>query len=120
MTPSRVLLILLRALAGIQVVVGIGFWTGHWSGAVPYHRAFGVLFVLVLWAIASIALAGRRNVGLAIGAIVWGMLIAGLGMSQQRILIGDLHWIVRVTHLAISLAAMPLAERLVASRRRTA
>jgi hypothetical protein len=38
--------------------------------------------------------------------------IAMLGFSQQRILIGDMHWIVRVLHLVIGLSAMPLAERL--------
>ena len=37
------------------------------------------------------------------------------GMTQQAILPGDLHWIVRVMHLVIGLAAMPIAERLAGS-----
>jgi hypothetical protein len=40
-------------------------------------------------------------------------------MAQQAILIGDLHWIVRVVHLALGLATMPIAERLAAAARAT-
>jgi hypothetical protein len=75
----------------------------------------GSLFVLGLWAIAGIALAARQSTALAIVAILWGALIAGFGATQQGILIGDLHWIVRVTHLVMAVAAMPVAERLVRS-----
>jgi hypothetical protein len=41
-------------------------------------------------------------------------------MTQQGLLPGSLHWIVRVAHLVIGLAAMPLAERLAAAPRRAA
>jgi len=43
--------------------------------------------------------------------------VLALGMTQQRILIGDLHWIIRVLHLVVGIAAMPIAERLVAGQR---
>ena len=109
---SQILLIVLRALIGFEVVLGIAFWTGHWYSLVSVHRTGGMLFVLTLWTIAALALAQRRNAGLAAFAIVWGLAIAGLGFSQQRILPGDLHWIVRVTHLVLAMAAMPIAERL--------
>ena len=112
---ARPLMVLLRVLGGVQVVVGIGFWTGHWFGLRSFHMMVGSLFVLSLWAIAGIALNRRQAVGLAIFAILWGVVIAGFGVTQQRFLIGDLHWIVRVTHLAIAMAAMPLAERLARS-----
>jgi len=112
MRLARSLLLLLRVLAGVQVLLGVAFWTGHWYGLVNVHRTTGVVFVLVLWAIAILALAGRRAPALAAGALVWGVVIAGVGFSQQRILPGDLHWIVRVAHLIIGLAAMPVAERL--------
>jgi hypothetical protein len=112
MSVSRILLILMRIEAGLQVVVGLGFWTGHWYQLVGMHRAIGMTYVLLLWVIALIALAQRRSIKLALFAIVWGLVVAALGFTQQRLLIGDLHWIVRVLHLAIALAAMPIAERL--------
>lgn len=112
---ARPLLMVLRALAGLLLVIGVGFWTGHWFGLRPFHMAVGTIFVLVLWSIAGIALRARGATSLAVFAIVWGVLLAGFGASQQGILIGDMHWIVRVVHLAMAMAAMPVAERLARS-----
>ena len=56
MRLARPLLILLRSLAPTLIILGIGFWTGHWPGLIPIHRALGTLFVLTLWSIAGIAL----------------------------------------------------------------
>ena len=112
MSPSRVLLMLMRIGAGVQVVVGLGMWTGRWYSLVGMHRTVGVLYVVLLWLLAIIALVQRRSVKLAAFAILWGFVIAALGFAQQGILLGDLHWIVRAVHLIIGLAAMPIAERL--------
>ena len=115
MRAARVLLMLMRVAAGIQVVLGIGFWTGHWYGAVPVHMTVGSSYVVLLWILAVIALVQRRVVGVALFAILWGALVAALGYAQQGILAGsDFHWIVRVVHLLVSLSALGLAERLAA------
>jgi hypothetical protein len=68
--------------------------------------------VLSLWGIAVIALVQRRSAGLATFALLWGLLVAALGFMQQGILVGELHWIVRVLHLVIGLASVSIAERL--------
>jgi hypothetical protein len=112
MDVGRTLLMLLRVGAGVQLVLGIAFWTGHWTGAIPAHQTIGVVFVILLWALALTALMQRANIGLALFAILWGVVIAGLGFAQRQILVGDMHWIIRVAHLVVSLAAMPIAERL--------
>src|SRR5438270_9234272 len=112
MNVSRVLLMLLRLGSAVQLVLGIGFWTGHWAAAIPAHISIGVAFVVVLWAVALIALVRRANIGLALLTIVWGVAVAGLGFAQRGLLVGDSHWIVRVAHLVVALAAMPMAERL--------
>ena len=52
MSASRASLMLMRICAGIQVVLGIGFWTGHWSQFVNAHRTIGMVYVLTLWIIA--------------------------------------------------------------------
>ena len=74
----------------------------RWSG--PKIRVGGSRWVT----------AGRSRVGRF--AIVWGVVIAALGFSQQRLLVGDLHWIIRVLHLVVGMAAMPIAERLARPR----
>jgi hypothetical protein len=109
----------MRIAMALQVIVGLALWTGHLYSLVNLHMAIGSLFVLMLWAIAGIAIARRESVGLAVFAIGWGLVIAAFGMTQQGILPGDLHWIVRVMHLAIGIAAMPIAERLAGGVTRT-
>ena len=106
------LLMFMRIAALVQVIVGIGLWTGHLYSLVDVHRTVGVLFVLALWGIAAIALVQRRATGLAVFAVVWGVVVAAVGFTQQQVLPGDLHWIVRVLHLVIAMASMPIAERL--------
>ena len=112
MNVARLSLMLMRIAAAIQLILGIGFWTGHWINAIPVHQTIGTIYVLVLWVLAVLALVRRSQVGLSVFAIVWGVVIAGFGMMQQTILVGDLHWIIRVLHLVIALSAMPIAERL--------
>jgi len=112
MTPRRILFLLLQVLVTIQLIVGIAMWTGHWYSFLGTHMAVGVLFVLILWTIAVLALVKRQRVGLALLAIVWGLAVAALGMTQQRLLPGDLHWIIRVLHLAVGVASMPIAAML--------
>ena len=114
MTVSRVSIMFMRVAAAVQLILGIGFWTGRWYGLVNVHMAIGVLFVLALWVIAVGAI--PRQKGPAAFAILWGVIVIALGMTQRQILVGDLHWIVRVLHLVISIASMPIAERLVAPR----
>ena len=112
MSVSRALLMFMRLGALLQIAVGIGLWTGHLYSLVGIHQIVGVMFVLALWVIAGIAIAQRRSVGLAAFGIAWGVLVAGLGFSQQAILPGDFHWVIRVLHLVIGMASMPIAERL--------
>lgn len=112
MSWSRGLLMGMRIAVALQIIVGIALWTGHWKSLAQVHMMVGLLYVLMLWGVAGIAIAQRRSTGLATFAFVWGLLIAAFGMTQQGILVGDLHWIVRVMHLVIGIAAMPVAERL--------
>jgi hypothetical protein len=118
MGVSRGLLVGLRIAMALQVIVGIALWTGHWYSLLAVHMGVGVLYVLMFWGVAGIAISQHRSTGLAAFALLWGVVIAAFGMTQQGILPGDLHWIVRVMHLVIGIAAMPVAERLAAGATR--
>lgn len=108
----RPCLMFMRVAVVVQLVLGIGFWTGRWPALVQAHMIIGVLYVLALWVIAIIAMRAHIMTGFAAFAIVWGLVVAGLGNAQTTIMVGDSHWIIRVVHLVVSLAAMPIAERL--------
>lgn len=112
MNVSRMLAMFMRLAMAVQIILGIAFWTGHWTALVNVHMAVGVLFVLALWVIAGGAIS--RHKGLAAFGLLWGVVVIGLGMTQQQIMVGDLHWMIRVLHLVVGVAAMPIAEKLVA------
>jgi hypothetical protein len=109
----RILLAVLRLLGTIQIVLGVSFWLGYAVSWIPVHMLVGSAFVLVLWAIGFIGAYQSRNAGLAVAALGWGIFIAAIGVTQQRVLIGDLHWIVRVLHLVVSIVGLPLAALIV-------
>jgi hypothetical protein len=110
----RILLAVLRLLATVQIALGLAFWLGYAITWIPVHMAVGVAFVLALWTIGFVGAYQTRTASLAVGAVGWGILIAAIGATQQRVLIGDLHWIVRVAHLIVSVAGLPLGALIVA------
>src|SRR5262245_22132788 len=84
-----------RAAGLFQIVTGLLFWTGNGYPLIPLHMLSGLIVVIGLWVIAVSA--ARRGVSplLAGGAIVWGVLVVGLGVTQSGLLPGPLHWIVQ-------------------------
>jgi hypothetical protein len=42
--------------------------------------------------------------------MIWGLVVSVFGMTQTQILPGDFHWIVQVSHLAVGLVALVVAE----------
>lgn len=103
---------LIRALAVVQLTLGLLFWSGNAFQLVQLHMLSGVLLVLAVWAqavLASRAGAGFAAPGIAIG---WGLMVVALGITQDSLLPGDLHWLIKVLHLAVGVAAVAMAETL--------
>jgi hypothetical protein len=105
-----------RSVAGVlwlvQLVLGVLFWTGHALGLVNVHMGLGFVFVLALWTLAFLCARAGAPRSLVAWLAVVGAVIPVLGMTQMQILPGPQHWIVRVVHLLVGIAAMPLAGRL--------
>ena len=108
-TTTTVSLWIVRVAGIVQLVSGALFWTGHAYGYVPLHMISGVLIVLTLWTLAVMALVARARRGLAVFALLWGLALPALGMPQAAILVGPMHWIIRVVHLLMGLSAMGVA-----------
>jgi hypothetical protein len=114
MRAAKVIVGLLKILVVIQIVFGLAFWMGRAINFIPLHEGLGTLFVVLLWALAAIGAVRGAGAGLVTLAVVWGCIVAALGYTQQRLLIGDLHWIVRVLHLIVGLSSIRIAELLAA------
>jgi hypothetical protein len=111
-TAVTTLQLLMRLTFAVLIVLGILFWTGTARQLVPIHTMLGALFVVLLWVIAGMAARAHVGAGLVAFAIVWGLIVLALGMTQTRLLVGGAHWVIQVLHLLVAMAAIGIAERL--------
>ena len=119
MRPTlRVAIILTRLLGVVQILAGIDIWIRAARSAVPLHAALGSLLVVVIWIIAVIALFALPRRGLPLFTLLWGAIVLWFGMAQTTLVVGAGHWVIRVAHLVIGLAALGLAESLASATRR--
>ncbi|MBE3559927.1 MAG: hypothetical protein IMW89_11975 [Ktedonobacteraceae bacterium] len=102
----------LRICGGLALILGLVVWLLHIEGIlVPIHMLLGLLVALSL-AILGYAITAIRggSLGMGIGAFVLAILVIVLGLTQQSLLIGDLHWIVQVVHLLLGVGAIGMGE----------
>jgi hypothetical protein len=111
-TVAGISLWIVRIAGTLQLVLGALFWTGHAYTFLPLHIISGASIVLTLWVVAVLALITRTHRGLAMFGLLWGLALPAFGMAQAAVLVGSMHWIVRVVHLLMGLAAMALAGML--------
>ena len=112
MTPVLATRIVARAIAVIQVVLGVLFWTGHADSLVNVHIAVGLLLVIDLWVAVALGLRAGAPIGLAVVAMVWSVGMPAFGLIQTSLLAGSAHAVIQVLHLLVGLAAVGLVEAL--------
>jgi hypothetical protein len=103
---------LLRLAGLIAIVLGLLFWTGNALPLIPIHMLVGIIVVLALWTLAILAFRAGVNPGLVALAIVWGLIVLILGMTQNGLLPGSWHWVIQVLHLLLGLGAIGQGEGL--------
>ena len=109
-TTALVIQQLVRVVGTAQLLLGLLLWAGYALDFVSLHMLLGILLVLLLWTLAGMAFWARVTPGLAALAVAWGLVTPVLGMTQAQLLPGELHWIVRLIHLAIGLALLAQGE----------
>jgi hypothetical protein len=103
----------------IQIALGVLFWTGAALALIPLHMWIGILFVLSLWTLSVMGF--RASLPMRSSAmLVWGVVVVVLGFTQQQLLPGPYHWIIRVLHLAVGWIAMGLGRTLAVRIQKTA
>ena len=96
----------------LLLVLGIVIWTGHGDRLIPVHIAIGFVLVLTLWVLAAIAARSGVPAGTAAFAAAWGLAVVLLGMAQEELVTGGLHWTIQVFHVAVSMGAIWWGRRL--------
>jgi len=114
----QIVQIVLRAAGATVLVLGLLFWTGNFLALIPIHMLAGLLVVLSLWTLAGLAARAGVGIGRVALAVVWGLIVPVLGVTQSGLLPGDLHWIVQLLHLLIGIGALGQGEGLAARIKR--
>jgi hypothetical protein len=118
-TTARVLSVLIGITGLIQLVLGLVLWTGRAKQMIPFHMLIGIVFVLLIWVLCVVGFRARLAGPSALN-LIWSLLVIGLGMAQMQLMVGPSHWVIRVAHLLIGVAAMAFAGTLGAGIKRRA
>src|SRR5687767_10457805 len=102
-TATTVIRMLIRLLGLIMIVLGLLLWTGNALNLIGMHMLLGIMLVLLLWAQAILAARSGGSLGLVALAIAWGLIVVALGMTQNQLLPGDAHWVIKVLHLLVGM-----------------
>ena len=96
----------------LLLVLGVIIWTADADQLVGIHIALGIVLVLSLWTICFFAARAGVATGTVAFAAGWGVLVTVLGLTQEELVTGDLHWTIQVLHVAISMGAIWWGRRL--------
>jgi hypothetical protein len=103
---------IIQWIAGISgllaLVLGLLMWFAEVYVVLPVHMILGLIVTLVLLIFSILALltSGLRMLG-AIG-VIYALIVPVFGFTQMTLLVGDLHWLIRIAHLLVGLGAMGL------------
>ncbi|HEX5438078.1 MAG TPA: hypothetical protein VFW98_13010 [Gemmatimonadaceae bacterium] len=103
---------LIRITGILLIILGLLFWSGHALGLIGLHMLLGLVLVVSLWVLAGVGARAGVGSGFVGLAIVWGVIVLVLGMTQARLLPGSAHWVIQALHLLVGLAAMGIGESL--------
>ena len=103
---------LVRVCGLVLIVLGTLFWSGNALTLIPVHMLVGLVLVLSLWTMAFLAARAGVAPGLVVLAVLWGLLVTIFGFTQDQLLTGDAHWVIKVLHLLVGLGAIGQSEGL--------
>jgi hypothetical protein len=98
-------------IAGLAVLtLGLVIWIAQVSltSIQVVHALFGLIVVLTLLILGIIALLTRGMRLLGTVSVLYAPIVPIFGVTQETLLVGDLHWLVRTAHLLVGLGALTL------------
>ena len=98
---------ILRIAGSVALVLGLLIWTVQLD-AVSLHMLFGLLVAVALLVISILAALTRSLRVLGVIGIVYAFILPLLGLNQETLLVGNLHWVIQVVHLAVGIGALAL------------
>jgi hypothetical protein len=107
----RIASIALRLCGALALILGLVFWSGNALGLIPIHMLLGILVVLSLWVTGiGQALSSGGIWPIAAAAVLLGLLLLVVGMTQSSLMPGSFHWVIQVIHLLLGVLAVGLGQ----------
>jgi hypothetical protein len=103
----------------LALILGLLLWNNIALHLIQMHMLLGLLAVGSLWVIAiGQAIARGGSWILAVVALVVGIAMIGLGMTQSSLMLGEHHWMIQVLHLLLGLLVIGVGHMGTARYRR--
>jgi len=116
----RIASIVLSFSGLLALILGLLLWNNIALNLIQMHMLLGLLAVGSLWVIAiGQAFARGGSWIVAVVALVVGIAMIGLGMTQSSLMVGEFHWLIQVLHLLLGLLVIGIGHMGTARYRRS-
>lgn len=113
-TVTTIAQTMLRFCGLMQIALGLLHWTGRARGLAAVQMLLGVVLALTLWLLALLAIRAGSSIALGLAALIWGVVVAALGLALMRPVANQGHGLVTLAHLLATLGAIALGNALAA------
>jgi hypothetical protein len=98
----------IAGIAGLcALILGLLFWIAQ-IDFISFHMLFGLIVALALLILSIVAVFTRGMRLLGVVGIVYALIVPIFGLTQSRLLIGNMHWLIQTAHLLVGLGALAL------------
>jgi hypothetical protein len=109
MIAVRILIWIARIAWLGAIILGLLFWiTG--IDLISLHILFGLTLGLSMLALCIVLVFTRGVRLLGIAGIVYAFILPIFGLTQTRLLVGNLHWLIQLAHLLVGIGAIVLVQ----------
>ena len=108
MNVVRIIQVIAGIAGFVALVLGLSIWLAQTYVVLPVHMILGLIVTLglLIFSILALLTNGLRVLG-AIG-VIYALFVPVFGLTQATLLVGDLHWLIRIAHLLVGIGAMGL------------
>lgn len=104
---TRIVQIIAGVAGLVALTLGLLFWIAN-INLLNIHMLFGLIVALALLTMSIIAVSTRGMRIWGIIGIVYALIVPVFGLTQTRLLPGDLHWLIQTAHMLVGIGAIAL------------
>jgi hypothetical protein len=110
MTAVRIINWIARIAGVIALLLGLTFWVTGINSIPNIHMLFGITLTLsfLILSIIMVFTSGMRLLGVV--GIIYALILPVFGVTQAGLLVGDLHWLIRLAHMLVGIGALMVVQ----------